>query len=424
MNPEVFTFNEALRIERRCLPNGLTLLTLPDPHAEIISYQSWLRVGSADDPPGQAGLAHLLEHLMFKGTARFAEGALDQHVSAMGGAVNAATGLDWTFYYQDVPHAALLPLVEMEADRLTALSLHPTQVEAERAVVLQERMERVDEHPDGLLGELLWGTAFEGQPYGAPTVGWRASIEAIDALTLRRFYQARYAPNHLVLILSGRVSPAQIEAVIGHYEGLAPSPPPPPTPPSPGHWAEGPRRRARRLAIPVERLLWGLPGLPINHPLHPALEILNEALFEGDAAPVTRRLVEELEIAMGVYAAPPSFREGGLYEISVDLRAGLPAERAEEALLAALATLRREGLGEGALRRAKKTLLVRSYRGLQAHQQRAQSLGFWEIMGGFERLFERAEAYTRVGLDEVMAAFDALDLDARVTVIGRPEGHA
>ena len=149
-------YHTPLIVERYRWPNGLELIYQPDHGAPLLSYQTWVKVGSADEEVGSTGIAHFFEHLMFKGTERYPDGELDRLLEEVGGEVNAATWLDWTYYYVDLPSAYLERVVDVEADRLSNLRLTPEVFEAERSVVMNERRECVEDDPEGTLDELLW----------------------------------------------------------------------------------------------------------------------------------------------------------------------------------------------------------------------------------------------------------------------------
>ncbi len=169
------------KLDKLVLQNGLTVIVLCDASAPVVSVHVWYRVGSRHERPGKTGIAHLFEHLMFNQTEHLAAGEFDRLMEAAGGDTNAATWVDWTFYRDSLPASQLDLALRLEADRMQYLTLDEHQVESEREVVANERRYRVDDDVEGFLGERLFALAFEGHPYGWPTIGW---MEDIHALTI------------------------------------------------------------------------------------------------------------------------------------------------------------------------------------------------------------------------------------------------
>ena len=419
---ETYRYNDDLQVEKYTLTNGLVVLYLPSTTAPVFSYQTWFRVGSRHEVEGKTGIAHLFEHLMFKETENTPEGVFDRTLEGLGARINAATWLDWTYYYEDVPAAHFEEVVRLEADRMEHMKLGPEQLEAERKVVMNERRERVDNDPGGKLSELLWDAAFEQHPYGRPTLGWMKDIEGLTLEDCLAFYRTYYSPNNAVVVVAGDVARERMLRVVleryGHMQRQQVPEPAPVTEPR----QTSPRQLEHRLQTSGERLLMGYHAPAITDPLHPALEVLNEALFEGDSARLHRALVTDGELAASFYAFVPAFRDPGLYEISVDLRPGHTAEEAERVVLDQLARARAEGLSAAELQKAKNKLETRFYRQLQTAQQRAQGLGFWEVTAGdYRRLFTQAERYRDVTLEAVArVAVEVLRPENRTVIHARP----
>ena len=215
-NPETFT-----------LSNGMQVVVVTNRRAPVVSHHVWYKVGSADSPVGKSGLAHFLEHLMFKGTDTLAAGEFSKIVARNGGNENAFTGSDYTGYFQTIARDRLETVMRMEADRMTHLKLEPEEVRTERDVVLEERSMRVDNDPGSRLGELVNATQYLNHPYRLPVIGWRhemASYTREDALA---FYRTWYAPNNAVLIVAGDIDAAELRPLAEKYYGVIPARPVP-----------------------------------------------------------------------------------------------------------------------------------------------------------------------------------------------------
>ncbi len=418
-----YRYNDALAVEKYVLPNGLTVLYLEDHNAPVFSYQTWFRVGSRHEKDGKTGIAHLFEHLMFKETKNTPEGVFDRTLEGMGARVNAATWLDWTFYYEDVPTGNLETIVRLEADRMEHMILNTKQLEAEREVVINERRQRVDNDPSGKLSEVLWELAFEKHPYRNPTIGWMKDIEGLSLEDCIQFYKTYYAPNNAVLVVVGDVDRGELLRHVSKYYGqLQRQEIPAPEDVFEPRQTEA-KRSEVRLQLGSDRLIVGYKAIAVTQPLSAALEILNEVLFEGDSARLQRALVTDGEIATGISAMVPPFRYPGLYEVSIDLRPGHKAEQAEEVLLAELKKVVEEGITEAELEKARNKLETRFYRQLETNNQKAHGLGFWETTADdYRLLFTIAERYRQITMDDVNAvAQEVLRPGNRTVVVARPQ---
>jgi zinc protease len=189
------------------LANGLELVVIPDHRAPVVTHMIWYKVGAADETPGKSGLAHFLEHLMFKGTAKNPAGHFSQVVARIGGQENAFTSNDYTAFYQRVPAEKLKTVMEFEADRMTGLQLTDQVVLPERDVILEERNQRMENNPRARLGEQIDAALFLNHPYGKPVIGWRHEMEQLSRDDAIGFYRHFYAPNNAVVVIAGDVEP-------------------------------------------------------------------------------------------------------------------------------------------------------------------------------------------------------------------------
>lgn len=206
------------------LENGLNVVVIEDHRAPAVTQMMWYRVGAADEPPGKSGIAHFLEHLMFKGTDDLASGEFSATVEAQGGDDNAFTSWDYTAYFQRVAADRLDLMMKMEADRMRDLQLLDEEVVTERAVIIEERKQRTDSSPGALLNEQMRAAQFLNHPYGIPIIGWRHEMEELSRQDALDFYRLYYAPNNAVLVIAGDVSPEEVKTLAErHYGPLTPS---------------------------------------------------------------------------------------------------------------------------------------------------------------------------------------------------------
>ncbi len=205
------------------LGNGLELVVIPDRRAPVVTHMVWYRNGSADDPAGKSGIAHFLEHLMFKGTATHPQGEFSEVVASLGGQENAFTSNDYTAYFQRAATEHLETLMRFEADRMTGLVLSDDVVDPERDVVLEERRMRTDTDPGAQLGEAVQAALYARHPYGTPIIGWGHEIEGLNRADALGYYQRFYTPENAILVVAGDVEPEAVRALAEDTYGRVPA---------------------------------------------------------------------------------------------------------------------------------------------------------------------------------------------------------
>ncbi|MCC6305255.1 MAG: insulinase family protein [Rhodobacteraceae bacterium] len=324
------------------LDNGLEGVVIEDHRAPVVVHMVWYRVGSADETAGRSGLAHFLEHLMFKGTATRAPGEFSALVDANGGSDNAFTSWDYTGYIQRIAADRLELMMTLEADRMTNLRLPEAEVLTERDVVLEERAQNTESRPGALMAEQMRAAMFLNHRYGVPNIGWRHEIAALTAADAEAFYRAHYAPDNAILIVAGDVTAAAVEALARrHYGGIAARDLPP------RERAQDPPPIAeRRVILRDPRVAqpylsrWYL--APVRRPGEQAeaaaLVVLAEILGGTGATSVLGRALEfDGKVAIGTSASYDATGvDSGLFAIGVIPAAGVEVAAAEAALDAAL----------------------------------------------------------------------------------------
>ena len=207
------------------LPNGMQVVVIQDHRTPVVTQMVWYKVGSADETPGKSGLAHFLEHLMFKGTQKHPAGEFSQTVLRVGGNENAFTSVDYTGYFQRVPREQLSSMMEFEADRMTGLVLKDENVLPERDVVLEEYNMRVANNPEARLNEQIMAALYLNHPYGRPVIGWRPEIEKLTREDALAFYRRFYAPNNATLVIAGDTDINEIRPMVEQTFGKVPAQP-------------------------------------------------------------------------------------------------------------------------------------------------------------------------------------------------------
>ncbi len=215
--------SEPIEFQRARLDNGLDIIVIPHHRAPTLTHMLWYRIGGADEPAGQSGIAHLFEHLMFKATETRPAGAFSKTVAAMGGQDNAMTLPDLTAYFQRIPKQHLSQVMAMEADRMVHLQLTQDDFDTERDVVLEERSMRVDQRPERRAHETIMQKLYGEHPYAIPTIGWRQEVETMPYAAARDFYKAYYAPDNALLLVVGDTTLAEVRALAQQHFGAIPA---------------------------------------------------------------------------------------------------------------------------------------------------------------------------------------------------------
>ncbi|MEO1793619.1 MAG: pitrilysin family protein, partial [Pseudomonadota bacterium] len=207
------------------LDNGMKVVVVPDTRAPVVTHMVWYRVGAADEPRGKSGIAHFLEHLMFKSTKNIASGEFSKIVSRLGGQDNAFTSQDATAYFQRISKDRLKTVMEMEADRMVNLRLTDQEVKTERDVIKEERRSRIENNPSAILSEQMDAALHQSHTYGIPVIGWMHEIAELDREDALDFYELHYAPNNAILIVAGDVTPDQVRELAEQTYGKLPANP-------------------------------------------------------------------------------------------------------------------------------------------------------------------------------------------------------
>lgn len=341
------------------LDNGMDVVVIENHRAPSVEHMVWYRAGSADEPRGVSGIAHFLEHLMFKGTQTLEPGEFSATVAANGGRDNAFTSYDTTAYHQRVAADRLELMMQMEADRMVNLRLTEEDVTTERDVILEERNQRVENEPGSLMREQATAALYINHPYGNPIIGWRHEMEQLDMEDALAFYEAHYAPNNAILIVAGDADPDEVRALAEKHYGVIPANPniqPRERVQEPPHLGE--RRlvlRDPRVSTPYVSRSYLAPERDSGaQEKAAALTILAEVLGGGQTSVLNQKL--QFEQQKVVYTAA-FYRGGSLDDTTFGLVAvpapGVTLDEAEAAMDAAVADFIEEGVDPEQLERIK-----------------------------------------------------------------------
>ena len=414
---------EMPRPESFSLRNGMQVVVITDRRAPVVTHMVWYRVGAADEPAGQSGVAHFFEHLMFKGTRAIAPGEFSRIVARNGGNLNAFTSSDYTAYYERIARDRLALVMGMEADRMRNLRFSDETFRSERDVIVEERRQRVDNAPGAVLFERMRAMLYPHHPYGLPVIGWLHEIQDLDRAEALAFYRVWYAPNNAILVVAGDIDAAELrplaERAYGRLRPTANLPrrswladPPPRGPMRVTHRDEKVRQPSLSRLYPSISYTTGE-----GRQAH-ALDVAIEILGGSQTSRLYRTLVEGRGLAVGASAgANTSGLGGGQVSISAVPAEGVAIEALEAAVDEVIATFLRDGPTEAELARAKSSLAAAAVYARDSQEGLANMYGSSLAQGEtIDQIVAWPELIEQVTREEAIAAARAaLDIGASVT---------
>ncbi len=392
-------------IREKDFPNGLKAIIMEDHKAPLVTFQVWYRVGSRDEQAGTAGMSHLLEHMMFKGTKRLGPSEFSKIVQKNGGMDNAFTTKDCTVYFEDISSDRLPIVMRMEADRMQNLRLDPEEMLSERDVVMEERRMRTDDDPQNALYEEVIATAFKASSYHWPVIGWMNSIKNITPEMLRSYYKSFYSPDNAVVIIAGDVKPdAGFNLVQKYFGAIKPRPMP-----KVYVAAEPPQTGEKRVYLKKEaQLPYLLTAYHVPNALSPdsyALEGLASVLSGGKSARLYTSLVYRKQVALSAFAeydrlskGPFAFYAGGTPA------AGHTAEELEAGLNKEIEKIKKAPPTDFELQKAKNQIEAEYTMGQDSLFYEAETAGMYEMLGDWrlkDKFIENVRKVTAADVSRV-----------------------
>ena len=406
----------------KTLANGLRIIVQEDRRAPTAVHMVWYRAGSMDEVDGTSGVAHVLEHMMFKGTRNLKPGEFNKRVAAAGGRDNAFTSLDYTAYFQQVPNSRLGEMMALEADRMANLVLDPKDFEQEIRVVMEERRLRTEDNPQALVYEKQMAAAFQAHPYRRPIIGWMNDLENMTAADARDWYRRWYAPNNAYVIIVGDVRHEEAFRLAEKHYGKIPRRTLPGRKPQIEPAQVGIKRITVKAPakLPYLVMAWKAPALrDIDKEREPyALEVLAAVLDGHDGARFARNLVRGSRIAVSAGAGyDATVRGEALFVVSGTPTEGRSVAELEAALREEIARVAREGVGVQELERVKTQTIAAQVYKRDSMMAQAMEIGRIEAAGfrwrDIDALLEKIRSVTA---DEVQAVARKYFDDARLTV--------
>ena len=419
------------------LANGLTLVVKPDRRAPTAVHMLWVRVGSMDEVDGHSGLAHVLEHMLFKGTPTVPAGEFSRRVAALGGRENAFTSRDYTGYFQQIPTNRLADVMHLEADRFAHNRWPDEEFLKELEVVKEERRMRTEDSPRALLMEQLGAVQFTASPYRRPIVGWMSDLDAMKPDDAREFYRRWYTPKNAVVVVVGDVEPTAVRRLAESAYGAIPARAVPERKPN----LEPTQRGQRRLEVkaPAEQsylmLSWKVPGFQgFNDSADSrdalALTVLSAVLDGYSGARLDRTLTQGADRLADSAGAYHDFSGRGPSVFVLD---GVPApgkstQALEAALRAQVERIAREGVNEDELRRVKAQWVAQEVYKRDSLFNQAREIGTYWIEGlpldTSDRLIERLRGVTAEQVQSVAQRYFGADTLTVGTLLPQPRDPA
>jgi zinc protease len=404
------------------LDTGMRVIVKEDRRAPVMVSQVWYRAGSMDEFNGTTGVAHVLEHMMFKGTKAVPPGEFSKRIAAAGGRENAFTSRDYTAYFQQMQKDRLELSMRLEADRMANLVISDELFAKEIQVVMEERRLRTDDQAQSVVYERLMATAYQTHPYRRPIIGWMDDLQHMTAQDARDWYARWYAPNNATLVVAGDVKADEVIALAKQHFGALPARALPERKPQ----AEPEQIGAKRIVVkapaqlPYLLMAWHAPALRDwardSEPY--ALQILAGVLSGNDSARLQTRLVKTQQIAVNASAGYDAVTRGpGMFMIDATPAQGKSVADLEKAIRAEIARVQREGISEAELARVKAQVIAADVYQRDSLFYQAMQLGDYVIAGlPPEALERRVDKLRAVSATEVQAVARKWLQDARLSV--------
>lgn len=413
-------------IQEQVLPNGMKVIVKEDHRSPVVVSQVWYRAGSVDEVNGKTGVAHVLEHMMFKGTKKVPAGQFSRIIAAAGGKENAFTSRDYTVYFQQLEKSRLELAMKLEADRMANLRLTDDEFFKEIKVVMEERRWRTDDKPQSQVGEQFMATAFRVHPYGRPVVGWMNDLENMKPQDARDWYHTWYAPNNATLVVVGDVKPAKVFKLAKKYFGPLKAHQLPERKPQQEPEQTGERRIVVKAPAKLPYVVLGYPAPALRDAKNDwepyALEILTGVLDGHAASRLNRNLVRNNRIAVEVSAGYDNINRGpGQISFDATPSEGVSVSDVELALRTEIENVKENGVTEEELQRVKAQVIAADvyqrdsmfYQAMMIGQLEGSGLSWRDLAQYTEKLkavtAEQVQAVARKYLDDDKLTVAVLD---------------
>ena len=389
-------------VEKFQLSNGLTVLLHEDHSAPLISYHTWFHVGSKDEEPGFTGIAHLFEHMMFKGAKRYGNKEFDRILRSNGATLNAFTSKDYTGYYINLPSHGLELVMDLESDRMESVQITTENLKSEKEVTKEERRANVDNSIIGIIQENIFLTAFQKHPYRFPVVGLMKDLDNVTVEKCKEFFKQYYAPNNAVIIIVGDFNSQKAKKLLNKYYGSIPRQ----SVHRRNYQQEGVQKRRRSKVIfkdvQNESLAIAFHVSKAGDADSYALDLLADILGGNRSSRLYKRLVYESQLASSVSAYAYTPKDPGIMQIYVSLKPRSNSRRVLKIISEEIKKAQKRLFTEDEIQRTKTSILLSHINNMKSFHGKAQSLAINEIiMGDYQFFFKDIERYSKVSAQQI-----------------------
>lgn len=380
----------------------MKFLVLEDASIPNANMYIFYRVGSRNEHPGITGLSHFFEHMMFNGAKKYGPKLFDQTMEYNGGSNNAYTREDVTVYTNWFPASATEVIFDLEADRISSLSIDLKLVESERGVVISERSTGLENSPWRLLSENVQATAFQESAYHWPVIGYEPDIKNWSKADLDNYFRTYYAPNNAVVVISGNIKLDNIKKLAEKYLEPIPAQPAP----KPVNLIEPPQKGERRImvekqvATPYVSIAWHVPEA--RHPDYYALDILSAVLSAGRSSRLYSAIVDKKQLATAIFAGFSESFDPTLFSVNAVTAKGVNLTELEKAIYEEIDKIKKEGITATELQKVKNQKLIAFYNQIETINGKSDNIGTYEVFfGDYRKMFDAPQAYEKVTVDDI-----------------------
>ena len=384
------------------LKNGMKFLVVEDSSIPNANMYLFYKVGSRNEHPGITGLSHFFEHMMFNGSKKFGPKMFDRTMELNGGANNAYTSQNVTVYTNWFPASAMETIFDLEADRISSLSIDPKMVESERGVVLSERSTGLENSPWNLLSDAVNAAAFQEHPYHWTVIGYESDIKNWTKEDLEEYFRTYYAPNNAVVVISGNVKLDEVKRLAQKYL----EPIPGQKEPKKVHLVEPPQIGERRVLVQKEvttpYILIGYHTPDTKHKDFYALDILNSVLSSGNTSRLYSALVDKKQLATQIFSDFSESFDPNLFQLYSVAATGVKEADLENAIYVEIEKLKKDGITAQELQKVKNQKLMQFYSQIETINGKSNNLGTYELFfGDYKKMFNAPAEYEKVTAEDV-----------------------
>ena len=384
------------------LDNGMKFLVVEDFSIPNANMYLFYRVGSRNEYQGITGLSHFFEHMMFNGAKKYGPKEFDRTMEFNGGANNAYTREDITVYTDWFPASAAEVMFDLEADRISSLSIDSSMVESERGVVISERSTSLENSPWTLLTQSVQAQAFQEHPYHWPVIGYLDDMKNWKQADLERYFKTYYAPNNCVVVVSGAMKLEEVKKLAEKYLAPIPAQPAPPA----VNIIEPPQTGERRILLekdvntPYINIAYRAPEA--KHKDYYALVLLNDILSSGNSSRLYSALVDDKQLATAVFSNYQESFDPTLFNVYAMTNRGIDENDLENAVYAEIEKIKKDGITEKELQKVKNQKLVEFYRQVETINGKSNNIGVYEVFfGDYRKMFEAPEMFNKVTAEDI-----------------------